>query len=101
MTATNTAADVQLDPAAVPPSTQLGQPTMGTLTFSSKTSSFDAVAAWLQSLSRQDGYLEPTMQTAAKDEGAETAGTVFSVSSTTSLSLEAASMRYEQVLESE
>jgi hypothetical protein len=54
----------------------------------------------LQSLARQEGYVAPTLQTVAKSD-AETVGTVYTVSSSTSLSLKAASGRFERVLESE
>ena len=35
------------------------QVTMGSVAFTGKSTDFDAVAAWLQSLARQKGYLEP------------------------------------------
>ena len=101
LTATNGAAAAQLGGVSAALPTQLGQPTLGTMTFAGKTSSFDGVASWLQSLARQDGYIDPTLQAVAKDAEGTTQGTVYTVSSSTSLSLEAASKRFEQVLESE
>ena len=34
---------------------------MGSITFTGKSTDFDAVAAWLQTLARQEGYIEPTV----------------------------------------
>jgi type IV pilus assembly protein PilN len=101
MTATNGAAAVQIDGVSAAVPTQLGQPTMGSITFSGKSTSPDAVAAWLQALSRQDSYLSPTLQSSTLDDTEATVGTVYLVDSTTSLSFEAASKRFERVLEGE
>jgi len=101
MTATNAAAALQLDGTTLPAPTQLGQSTMGTVTFDSKTTSYNGAASWLQSLAHTNGYIEPTLTSVAKDTGEDTAGTVYSASSSASLSLEAASNRYLQVMESE
>jgi Tfp pilus assembly protein PilN len=101
LTATNTAAAAQLDPSLPPTATQLGEPTMGNIAFTGASSSFDGVAAWMQSLARQEGYVSPTLQTVAKADADLTVGTVYTVSSSTSLSIEAASGRFERVMESE
>lgn len=100
LTAVNTAAASQIDGAVVAVPTQTGEPTIGNITFAGVSSSFDGVAAWLQSLARQEGYIAPTLQSVAKSDE-ETVGTVYTVSSSTSLSLKAASGRFERVLESE
>lgn len=96
MTAVNEAAAGQLtgsvvEEGAVSP---LGQVSMGSITFTGKSTDFDAVAAWLQSLAKTEGYLEPTVQVVTKAEEADTAGTFYSVESSTQLSLEAASGRF-------
>jgi Tfp pilus assembly protein PilN len=74
--------------------TPLGQASMGSITFSGRSTNFDAVASWLQSLAKQKGYLEPTVQNVAKSEAADTAGSYYDVESSTQLSLEAASGRF-------
>jgi Tfp pilus assembly protein PilN len=101
MTVTNAESAVQMDGVSAAVPTQLGEPTMGTVTFTGRSTSLDGVAAWLQSLAKQEGYVGPTFQSAVKEDPGATQGTVFTVSSTTSLSVEAASNRYEQILESE
>jgi Tfp pilus assembly protein PilN len=99
--AVNTASAVQIDGVPVDVAADPAQVSMGTVTFASKTNSFDAVASWLQSLARQKGYQDPALQSAVKEIEGTTQGTVYTVSTTSSLSTEAASKRYEQVLESE
>ncbi len=98
MTAVNDGAAAQLDPAAATVAgggvTTLGSPTIGSVTFSGKATDFDAVAAWLQSLARQDGYLEPYVQNVTKSEDENTRGSYFDVESSTQLSNEALSERY-------
>ena len=74
--------------------TPLGQASMGSVTFSGRSTSFDAVAAWLQSLARQKGYVEPTVQSVIKAEGTDTAGSFYDTETSTQLSLEAASERF-------
>jgi Tfp pilus assembly protein PilN len=74
---------------------------MGSITFSTKSTDFDAVAAWLQSLARTRGYLEPSVQSVTKDESTSTVGTFYDVESNTQLSSEAASGRYLQIANGE
>jgi Tfp pilus assembly protein PilN len=83
------------------PVTPLGATTMGSITFSSKSTDFDAVAAWLQSLARTKGYLEPSVQSVTKAESTSTVGTFYDVESNTQLSSEAASGRYLQIANGE
>lgn len=73
---------------------------MGTVTFEGKSNSLDGVASWLQSLAAQDSYIAPSLASAVKDDN-DTTGTVYTVSSSALLSLDAASDRYQQVLEGE
>jgi Tfp pilus assembly protein PilN len=98
MTAVNDGAAAQLSGgvAAVEGGgvTTLGQPVIGTMTFSGRSTDFDAVAAWLQSLARQPGYLEPYVQNVTRAEETATKGTYFNVESNTRLSTEALSERY-------
>ena len=70
---------------------------MGSMTFSGKSTDFDAVAAWLQSLSRQEGYADPFVQNITKADSESTAGGWFDVESSTKLDLAAASNRYQQI----
>lgn len=98
MTAVNTEAAAQLDGGLVPVEgaavTPLGSATIGSVTFSGRSTDFDAVAAWLQSLARQDGYLEPYVQNVSKPQSENTVGTYYDVESNTQLSSEALSERY-------
>jgi Tfp pilus assembly protein PilN len=81
--------------------TPLGYPTMGSISFSGKSEDFDAVASWLQSLARQNGYLEPYVQNIAKADAQDAKGTWYDVESNTQLSPDAASMRFEQIANGE
>jgi len=104
MTAVNEAASAQLSGSVATDggaSTALGQISMGSITFTGKSTDFNAVASWLQSLAKQKGYVEPTVQVVTKDEEADTTGTFFSVESSTQLSLEAASGRFETIANGE
>lgn len=103
VTAVNDAAATQLTGAVAGvegAATPLGEVSMGSITFTGKSTDFNAVAAWLQSLAKQKGYLEPTVQTVVKEE-ADTAGTFYSVESSTQLSLEAASGRFVTIANGE
>jgi Tfp pilus assembly protein PilN len=104
ITAVNDAAAAQLTgdvTTAEGAITSLGNPTMGSIAFAGKSEDFDAVAAWLQSLARQNGYLEPYVQNIAKADAQDAKGTWYDVESNTQLSPEAASMRYEQIANGE
>lgn len=104
VTAVNEAAAAQLSGSVDTEggaSTTLGQISMGSITFTSKSTDFNAVASWLQSLTKQKGYVEPTVQVVTKDEEADTAGTFFSVESSTQLSIEAASGRFVTIANGE
>ena len=97
MSAVNTGAAAQLTGAVAPESaavTPLGTATIGSVTFSGKSTDFDAVAAWLQSLARQEGYVEPYVQGVTKQGEGKTQGTFYDVESSTQLSSEALSERY-------
>ncbi len=96
ITALNDAAAAQLGGTVTTAeglSTPLGQASMGSIAFTGRSTNFDAVAAWLQSLAKQKGYLEPSVQNVTKSAG-DTAGTYYDVESSTQLSLEAASGRF-------
>jgi Tfp pilus assembly protein PilN len=103
MTVVNDAAVAQLSPTAVAtvPVTPLGSPSMGSITFSGKSTDFDAVAAWLQTLARQQGYIEPSVQGVTRNETTDTVGKFFDVESSVWLSPEAASGRYLQIANGE
>jgi Tfp pilus assembly protein PilN len=104
MTAVNDAAAAQLtgslsttDQVATP----LGQLSTGSITFTGVSTDFDAVAAWLQSLARQQGYLEPSVQSVTKADAADSQGTYYNVESNTQLSVEASSGRYLEIANGE
>ncbi len=103
--ATNTAAGAQVGAATTTaPTTTVDTTTvetMGTVTFEGKVHKFEDIATWLNSLTGQDSYGTSTLTSAVLDTGTETAGRVYTVDSGETLSLEAASNRYEQVLEGE
>lgn len=101
ITAVNSAAAEQLTAAPTVVGTPLGALPMGSITFSGKSTDFDAVAAWLQSLSRQQGYLEPSVQGVTKAEADGADGTFYDVESNTQLSVDAASGRYLQIANGE
>ena len=100
MTAVNAAAAAQLDPAAAELNasvTPLGTPSMGTVTFTGSATDFDAVASWLQTLARQEGYTEPTVTSVQKSDAEDTVGEFYEVETSTALTPEAASNRYLQI----
>ena len=102
--ATNTAAGAQVGAVATTaPTTTVDTTveTMGTVTFEGKVHKFEDIATWLNSLTGQDSYGTSTLTSAVLDSGTETVGRVYTVDSGETLSLEAASNRYEQVLEGE
>lgn len=103
MTVVNSAAAAQLDAgtAATVQVTPLGAPTMGSVTFSGKSTDFDAVAAWMQTLARQQGYVEPSVQSVVRAESENTVGKFYTVESSVWLSPEAASGRYLQIANGE
>jgi Tfp pilus assembly protein PilN len=77
--------------------TPLGEPTMGTVTFTGKSTGFDAVAAWMQTLGRSDSLSDPTVTNVAAADSEDTKGKVFDVESNAFLNANAASNRYLQV----
>jgi Tfp pilus assembly protein PilN len=95
----NTAAAAQLDPTAAltPTTTPLGEPTMGTVTFTGKATGFDAVAAWLQTLGRSKALSSATVTNVAEVDSEESSGHLFDVASNAFLNANAASNRYLQV----
>ena len=114
MTAVNDAAAVQLAGAAALPApaptdatTTDGTTTTpapipvvantGSITFTGKSTDFDAVAAWLQSLNRVEGYSDPFVQTITKADSTDTVGDWFDVDSSTELNIAALSNRYLQI----
>lgn len=101
ITAVNSAAAGQLTPTGTEVGTPLGAVTLGSIAFSGKSTDFDAVAAWLQSLTKQQGYLEPSVQSVTRGEDAGTEGTFYEVESNTQLGLDAASGRYLQIANGE
>ncbi len=104
LTAINDAAAAQLSGTLTTTDqvvTPLGQVSMGSLAFTGRSTDFDAVAAWLQSLARQKGYLEPSVQNVTKAEAADTQGTYYDVESSTQLSLEASSGRFLEIANGE
>jgi Tfp pilus assembly protein PilN len=101
ITAVNTAAAEQLSGTVTAVGTPLGAASMGSITFTGKSTDFDAVAAWLQSLARQKGYLEPSVQNVTKAEAADSQGTYNDVESSTQLSLEASSGRFLEIANGE
>ena len=96
MTAVNEAAAAQMagELGTTAQVTPLGEVSIGSVTFSSRSTNFDAVAAWMQSLARQKGYVEPTVQSVTKSDEAETVGTIYNVESSTQLNTDAVSGRY-------
>jgi len=70
---------------------------VGSITFSGKSTDFDAVAAWLQSLTRVDGYSDPYVQSITNADSTNTVGDWFDVDSSTKLNIAALSNRYLQI----
>lgn len=104
MTAINDAAAAQLSGTLSTTDqvvTPLGEVSMGSITFTGRSTDFDAVAAWLQSLAREKGYIEPSVQNVTKADAADSQGTYYDVESSTQLSLEASSGRYLEIANGE
>ncbi|MCZ3390185.1 MAG: PilN domain-containing protein [Actinomycetia bacterium] len=99
--AVNLAADAQLTGALTgQPLTPEGAVSVGSVTFSGKSTDFDAVASWLQTLAKQKGFLEPSVQNVTFST-ADTTGSFYDVESNTQLSLEALSGRAMQIANGE
>ena len=101
LTATNTAAAVQLDPALATglttTTTPSGTPTMGNIVFTGSAIDFDAVASWLQSIGKQKGLVDPTVTTVDLSDEEDTVGPFYTYESTVQLSADAASNRYQTI----
>ena len=81
--------------------TPLGATSVGSVAFSSRTTDLDAIAAWLQSLSRQDGYIESTVESAIKADLTDTVGEFYDVESSTQMSADAVSGRFATIANGE
>ena len=104
MTAVNQLAAVQVTGTTTETSsgvTPLGQTSVGSVSFSARSTDLDAIAAWLQSLSRQDGYIEPTLQSATTDGVTDTVGDYYDVESSTQMSADAVSGRFATIANGE
>ena len=104
MTAVNQLAAVQVTGATAEGTagvTPLGATSVGSVAFSSRTTDLDAIAAWLQSLARQDGYIEPTVESAVKADLTDTVGDYYDVESSTQMSAEAISGRFAEIANGE
>lgn len=105
MTAVNQLAAIQVNGAAAETTgsgmTPLGQVSVGSVSFTGMSTDLDAIAAWLQSLSRQDGYIEPTLSSATKAELTDTVGEFYDVESTTQMSADAVSGRFATIANGE
>jgi Tfp pilus assembly protein PilN len=99
LTFLNSAASVQLDPAnaLTVPTTPTGEVTMGSFSFSGRSTTFDAVASWLQTLSKGKGVTSPTVTAVTEGDDENTVGTFYDVDSNAFLSTDAASERYLQI----
>lgn len=99
--AVNLAADAQLTGTLTEqPLTPEGAVSVGSVTFSGKSTDFDAVASWLQTLAKQKGFLEPSVQNVTAST-ADTVGSFYDVESNTQLSVEALSGRATQIANGE
>jgi Tfp pilus assembly protein PilN len=81
--------------------TPLGATSVGSVAFSSRTTDLDAIASWLQSLARQDGYIEPTVESAVKAEVTDAVGEFYDVESSTQMSADAVSGRFAEIANGE
>lgn len=102
LTAVNAAAAAQVAPATgvgltTAPVTPLGAPSMGTVAFTGSATDFDAVAAWLQTLARQQGYTEPSVTSITESDAEDTVGHFYEIETSIALTPEAASNRYLQI----
>jgi len=98
LTATNAASNAQVAPG-LPAVSPLGQPTMGLVDFQGKAKNYDAAAAWLQSLLRQDGFAEASASSIVLSEEEDTVGRFYNFTTSTYLTPEAASNRFLQITE--
>ena len=105
LTAINTAAVSQTDPSAATglttPTTPLGTPAMGSVTFTGTAVDFDAVAVWLQALARQEGLVEPSVTGIVRAEAEDSVGNFYETETTSQISSEMASNRYLQIANGE
>jgi Tfp pilus assembly protein PilN len=99
LTAINSAAAVQLDPSTVVPPTQLGEPTMGSITYTGMATDVDATAAWMISQMRQEGLTAPQVQMVAESSDPPADPPLYTFESTVEMGLGAASERFTQIQE--
>ncbi|HVQ88303.1 MAG TPA: hypothetical protein VMT88_08975 [Actinomycetes bacterium] len=95
---TNSAAAEQVTGKTITAETPLGVPTMGHIEFGGKAVKFDSVASWLQAVAGQDASVEPGLTKGEVQYDEENGNRYVEFSSWTNLNVEAASMRFEQVL---
>ena len=95
LSAINRVAAEQTTGTTLVPATPLGDPTMGTIQFDGKARSYNDVASWLQSLAQQQGNEEPSLSSASRAEDLKV-GVLYTTS--TYLTIKAASNRYEQII---
>ena len=103
-TATNTAAAAQVgSTTTTAPTTTLApaEESMGSVTYKGSVHKFEDAATWLNSLAGQSSYTDPTLTSEILNVPTTTQGRVWTVDSGATLSLDAASNRFEQVLEGE
>ena len=74
---------------------------MGSVTYKGSVHKFEDAATWLNSLAGQSSYTDPTLTSEILNVPTTTQGRVWTVDSGATLSLDAASNRFEQVLEGE
>lgn len=72
----------------------LGTPGIATIVFEGNAASYNAVAAWLQTLARQNGYTDPTVTQIENSTEENMAGNVYSFSSSVTVTEDALSGRY-------
>lgn len=78
----------------LPPS----EASMGTVDFIASTTKLQEVSTWLNMLANQKSYFDPALDDATVSAG-DTVGKFYTVTSNAGLTYEAASNRYEQVME--
>jgi Tfp pilus assembly protein PilN len=81
-------------PTDVQITSPMGTPGIATINFEGNAASYDAVASWLRSLAKQKGYSDPTITTVADSTEANQAGSVYSFSSSVTVTDKAYSGRY-------
>ena len=84
-------------PATPGATSVLGKPGIGTVTFNGEAKSYNAVAAWRNSLAKQKNYLDPYVSTAATSETEATAQhpSAVTFTNTVTVSDKALSHRYD------